>query len=134
MLRALKHPIETFRSAPVQFTGMAVNLGSASIVVATSERHGAPPNAFELSGLALNFGLVALQSVVAKSKLKLRDRLETTLGQHGFDARAMNLTTSTYCTRQAARIACENYGFSSEYEAVCARNSDIARFTWLPHI
>ena len=134
MLRPLKHPIETFRSVPVQCTGMAISSGSVAIVVATSETHIAPPNAFELKGLALNIGLLALQSVVAKGKLKLRDRLETTLDQYGFDERAMNLTTSTWCTRQTALVACENNGFSSEYKALCARNSDGASLTWVPHI
>jgi len=69
-----------------------------------------------------------------QKKIKFRDRIESVLEEYGFDERVMNPTTRDYCSRQAARVACENSGYFDDYKELCEQNSDTDNYTWLPHI
>ncbi len=41
MKRALLHPVETFRTAPLQFTGLAINVKCTALIAATEATDGA---------------------------------------------------------------------------------------------
>lgn len=135
MYRSLRHPIETLRTSPVQFTGITINMSAATLMgYLANETDIVPIKAVDLMVLALNMGCVAANAMLAKNKIELRDRLELTLEEYGFDDRVMGRTTKQYCTRQAARVACQNTGFIEEYDVLCDERSDDAEFTWLPHV
>lgn len=131
MYRNLLHPIESFRTSPVQFVCIGLGLYTAvANIHVTLEAN----NPLLWGFMIANVGCTALNAGFAKSKFDLRDRLESRLEKNGFDDRLLDKTTQAYCTRQAARIACENTGYSEEYAALCKANSENALFTWLPHI
>lgn len=135
MKRALRHPIEAFRTAPFQipFIGLCP---SAAVFLAYEavEYNGTALTGPAWAAAALNLGYTAIAVATTKNKIDLRDSVEDQLSRNGFNERVMGLTTRAYCTRQAARVACENFGFEEEYQKLCDEKSDGAVLTWLPHI
>jgi hypothetical protein len=135
MKRGLRHPIEALRTAPVQLPMVGLNATVAALATYEAlELEQVPERSVEWGIVAFNLGCVALNAVLARSKINHRDRIESHLVQNGFDDRTMTLTLDTYCTRQATKIACENIGHSEEYTALLARNPKEGDLRWLPHI
>ncbi len=135
MYRGLRHPIETFRTTPIQIGLTLLSLSVAS-VYANSElgENNNPADVADWAVISINLGSAGLNSVLAYKQVKFRNRLESKLEDKGFNERVMSRTTTTYCARQAARIACENTGHLDEYTELCEKNSEKASLTWLPHI
>jgi hypothetical protein len=133
MFRSLSHPVETFRTAPAQFAGAA---GGSALAYAFSlpETDTVPLDALRWGLIAGSLGAAAACGILVKGRVELRDRIESILERRGFSDRVMSHTTQTYCGRQAARVACRNYGYLDDYEALCEGNSKNAQLTWLPHI
>jgi hypothetical protein len=135
MADLLRSPIETFRTAPVQLLAMSGNLGGTAInAFLAIETNSTTYSVLEWGAAAMTLGGGIVFGFLAKEKINLRDRLEATPDKHGFNKRIFNKTTTAYCTRQAARVACENYDCLSDYESLCRENSQVAEFAWLPHI
>jgi len=137
MYRSLRHPVETFRTAPVMISCAATNvlLGSISTDIALESSSVITDGVGW--GVTAFVAYSALDFVVsAKAKINLRNRLEAALTLGGFNDRVMKTTTEEYCTRQAARVACENVdmNYLDRYTALCAENAENAYYTWLPHI
>lgn len=130
MVREVLHPIETLRTAPIQLGFTALTSVDAVVMVANHI-----PHTIEDFGVtALLAGGMAFNGALAVSKIRLRNRVEGALGRLGFDERAMSLTTTTYCGRQATRVACENYGYAEEYDQLCAERAEESQLTWLPQV
>jgi len=135
MYRGLRHPVETFRTAPVQFMAIGINTSAATFAARSAlELDHTPTNPIEWGIVVANLGCVVLSAVVAKSKIDLRDRLESNLSENGFNERVMKTTVGTYCTRQATKVACENTGHSEEYATLLKEDPKVGDFRWLPHI
>lgn len=136
-MRALRHPIETFRTAPVQLSGLALEVGIVGLLAYTiesTEGSPLPTNTVEATAYAANIAMGIVNGIYAGKNIALRNRLEASLERTRFNERAFSVTTETFCGRQAARIACENYDVLPEYEAVCDQNSSKAQLMWVPHI
>ena len=130
----LRHPIESFRTAPIQFIGSSLTIGmAAALAPITTEAEGYT-QAIGWSVVAGNIAISALGIKLGKKQFELRNRLERILETGGFNERAMATTTSEWCTRQVARVACENYGYLEEYKELENETSEDAKFRWLPHI
>lgn len=135
MNRTVRHPIETLRTAPVYFSGVAINLSMAALNVNTASELGSrPESALQWAAASVNAGAIAMNLMMAQGKLDLRDRLESQLTRYGFNERAMITTTQAYCARQAAIVACENTGYSNEYAVLCEQNPGMFTFNCLPKI
>ncbi len=65
---------------------------------------------------------------------RIRERLEQAVNEHGYDDRVFEPTTRLWCTRQAARVACEQTGCLEQYEELCDEQAESAMFTNIPHI
>ena len=135
MIRALAHPIETLRTAPVQFANIAVMTGATAVnATIAMEVASAPLDTIEWVMAGLSVAVAAGNAVLAKGRINIRNHLEEHLLDHGYNERAMTKTTREYCTRQAARIACENTGYIEQYDDLIERTKDTQEFSWLPHI
>jgi len=134
MLRSIRHPVETLRTAPVQIASIigtsAVGATCASIAMESSE----PVAMFTWAGAALNIGAAVVHGVKAHRRIALRNRLESSLEARGFEERVMERTVRAYCIRQAALVACENEGYREEYLQLCQQNVDTMQFSWLPQV
>jgi hypothetical protein len=135
MYRGLRHPVEVFRTAPVQSCILGLSAAVAAFAThAAVELDRTPSNPVEWGVVVVNLGAVALNAVLAKSKIDLRNRLESNLSANGFNERVINMTTDTYCSRQATKVACENTGYSAEYASLLKQNPKKDDLRWLPHI
>lgn len=130
----LRHPIEAFRTAPTPCIGTTVSVGAAAMLASvTPEAEGYIQNV-GWSVVAGNIAMAGIGIRLGMRHFSLRHRLERILERGGFDERAMATTTSDWCTRQVARVACENYGHLDKYKTLQEQNSEDAKFSWLPHI
>lgn len=130
--------VEAVRTAPYGFSSMSANvLAAAGAVVAANMNMGLPDTALE----AAVYGNIGLGATVGAAwsgrqvvrQFRTRQRVEDVLDGQGFDEVALSNTTDEWCTRQAARVACENAGELHQYEDLCEQRRDSARFRWLPH-
>lgn len=86
-------------------------------------------------GMAGVSALLAVRGIhLAKQSFELRDRLENSLEERGFNERIFDRTTKDWCTRQTAIVACEEFDAVQQYDELRAQNQDDAKFVWLPHI
>lgn len=73
MYRTIRHPIETFRTAPVYLSGVAINLSVATLnVTAALELGIRPESAPQWAGASINAGAIAINLMLAQGKLDLR--------------------------------------------------------------
>src|SRR6266446_9521858 len=129
----MRNLLETVRTFPVQATEMAIDLCLGIYSAAELFQSPKPPiSLMELGAAALAAAAVLYQVAKASEQVELRDRVEAALEEHGFIERIMSPTTRQYCSRQAARVACEKFGFRSDYDTLCAQKKKESMLTWLP--
>ena len=115
----LRHPIDTFRTAPVGFTlaFLGVLLGGESIrEIVHKPRYLAKARA--IGQLSVNALALGTGASMVSHQFKLRHRLERAIDRHGFDPRYMAKTLGTFCDRQTAKVVSEKAGFAGEYQAL----------------
>jgi len=61
---------------------------------------------------------------ISAKQFKLRNRLEKSVAEHGYDDRAFEKTIPEWCDRQTARVVAKNYGNLDDYVALCESNND----------
>jgi len=132
----LRHPIESFRTAPFGLGFASFGLGSAALEVSVATMDGIPQSLrYAIIGAAAVqvTALSVLGTMAANDQFRLGERLETAIERTGYNDRVL-ATTTTWCDRQTATVVCEQSGHLEQYRQLCAQNQATARLTWLPHI
>lgn len=86
-------------------------------------------------GTAGATALLAVRGLqLAARSFRLRERLEDSLAEQGYNERIFATTIPDWCTRQTAIVACEQFDAVAAYTQLCEQSTEDAHFTWLPQI
>jgi hypothetical protein len=130
MSELLKKSVETFRTAPVAVTRMAVSAGA---LLADMKVLAHNPEAYQAAPIPLILASIAIGGLKTVERSRRRAQLERSIEKNGFDERVFAVTTKAWCARQTARVVCRDTGHLAEYEALCESEDD-ALHKWLPHV
>jgi len=131
-LKAIAHPIETARTAPVGSSAVGLNVIPGVFGVAEAIYRSDTAELL-LTLPAGAFG-VAIGSLLIIRQLRLRRRIEESIDKNGFQPRVMGLTTDEWCARQTVRTALRETEYFNAYEQLCTERESTAQLKWLPHI
>jgi hypothetical protein len=130
----LRNPVETLRTAPVHLAIMPLNFAASVLCVEEALRvNSVPTTLMEWVAAVANIAAIPYGGKVALGNISLRDRLESSLAENGFTEERFERTTIAYCSRQAARVACANYGHLDDYKKLCEKNENDQQHRMLPH-
>ena len=134
----LRHPIESFRTAPVALTTTSFWLGN-TILSGTVATESIADN-FNIPGIAVGALLAGSSLVCARDaaknvgkRFKRRKQAEEALERNGFNSRIMGAYTTFWCDQQTAIVACEQFGYQRECLDLIAQQEPVP-YDWVPHI
>ena len=129
-IEALKHPIDTLRTAPYGF--FLMTMGSALTPVSTVDLV-QDPNIYSAIATTSGTAVLATSGIIVARQFGLRRRAEEEVAT-GFSKDFFKRTTLTWCGRQTVRTALRHTSYLPEYESVCSEQKSTSQLTWLPHI
>lgn len=133
MLRqALVHPIETARTAPLGTSIMAAIVGADTPNIIEFISQPSWSDGTTIAGSILAGALSG--GVLIARQLYLREKVERSVAEHGYDERFLERTTPEWCARQTVLTTLRKTEFLDRYKDLCERRRAINQLSWLPHI
>lgn len=71
--------------------------------------------------------------MVTRRQFKLKNRLEESISEDGYEDEVMKKTIPTWCNRQTAGVVAEKLGKREQYKELCKKNKKKMEFKYIPN-
>ena len=126
----VRHPIETFRTAPF---GGSIGLAFSSLAVGYAADFADSPEIGDVVGMGVEAYGTVIGGLLVAAQLRLRERVEEVLSESGFEEEYFRKTTIYWCGRQTVRTVLRKTPHLERYKQICEEQKDTAKLRWLPH-